>query len=60
MGRRKRNFRGFSAKALRELREQMFIDSTNRRKNQEGCRANNIIKNEKSKLWQTQQIEKSK
>lgn len=58
MGRNNTNLRGFSSRAMRELRMKLYIQSTNRRRNQEACERNNIIKEEKSRLWRTQQIEK--
>ena len=50
--------RGFSSRSKREFRVESYIKTLNVQKNQEACRKNNIIKNEKSKLWQTQQTEK--
>jgi hypothetical protein len=58
MGRNNTNLRGFSSHAMRKLRLKLYVRSTNRRRNQEACERNNIIKEEKSRLWRTQQTEK--
>jgi hypothetical protein len=58
MGRNNTNLRGFSSKAMRDLRMKLYVRALNRRRNQEACERNNIIKEEKSKLWRTQQTEK--
>lgn len=58
MGKNNTSGRGFSSASMRKFREESYKRTLNVQRNQEACRKNNIIKNEKSNLWQTQQTGK--
>ena len=58
MGKNNTSGRGFSSASMRKFREESYKKTLNRQKNQAACTKNNIIKDEKSRLWQIQQTEK--
>ncbi len=58
MGKNNTSGRGFSSRSMRQFRIDDYRKTLNRQKNQEACTRNNIIKDEKSRLWQIQQTAK--